>query len=170
MDYWSILVAALLGALGGGVGHWTLLKFSKNKQFASIAGAVGAILFYQILHPIVYDNYLQPMVEKSKINKTLNEIVKYNRPLLPRMLDEVTRQDTIEATDLKLKYEYTIMDERIDKNYFDKNFDAIKKSVKLNTCREKIIKELVQHHVVLEYVYKLKNSSDTFTYELNSCE
>jgi len=149
--------------------------FVKVKKYSDEQKELGAfhkvvryllvfIIFASMLYPI-----LQPMIEKSKIHKTLNEIVKYNRPLLPRMLDEVTRQDTIEATDLKLKYEYTIIDERIDKNYFDKNFDAIKNSVKLSSCREKIIKELVQNHVVLEYVYKLKNSSHTFTYELNSC-
>jgi len=170
MDYWSILISALLGALGGGLGSWISSKFSKNKEFTSIAGVVGAILFYQILHPIVYDNYIKPMIEKPKINKVLNEIVKYNRPLLPRMLDEVTRLDTIEATNLKLKYEYTIIDERIDKNHFDKNFDELKKNLKLNTCKDKGAKKLIQNHVVFEYVYKLKNTPYIFSYKLDSCE
>ena len=170
MDYWSILVAALLGALGGGLGHWIVSKFSKNKQFASITGAIVAILFYQLLHPIVYDNYLKPMVEKSKINKTLNHVVEVNRPLLPRMLDEVTRQDTIETTDLKLKYGYTIVNIKIDKNQFEENLDEIKKSVQANSCKDKGSRFLILHGVTIEFSYKLEDKSDIFSFEINNCE
>lgn len=170
MDYWSILISALLGALGGGLGHWVVSRFSTNKQFASIAGVIGAILFYQILHPIIYDNYLKPMIEKSNINRILKEVEKENRPLLPRMLDEVTRQDRIEATNLRLKYEYSIINGKIDKHHFDKKFDELKKNLKFNTCQDKGSKFLIDNHVVFEYVYKLENTPYIFIFELDSCE
>ncbi len=170
MDYWSILVSGVLGALGGGLGYWIVSKFSINKQFASIAGMIGAILFYQTLHPIVYGNYLKPMIEKSNINKILKQVEKENKALLPRMLDEVTRQDRIEATDLRIKYEYTIINGKIDKNQFDKNFDELKKNLKFNTCQDKGSKFLIHNRVTFEYVYKLESTPYLFRFELNNCE
>ena len=44
MDYNSIAVSALLGAIGGGVGHFVLSKVSKNKNIISIGSMVVAIL------------------------------------------------------------------------------------------------------------------------------
>jgi len=87
MDYWSIAVAGVLGAVGGGLTNWIFSKIFKEKSIHSIGTVVGAMLFYQLLHPIVYDKMIMPM----RINNTLKEIVEINKPLLLRMVDKATR-------------------------------------------------------------------------------
>jgi tetrahydromethanopterin S-methyltransferase subunit D len=73
VDYWSILASGLLGAIGGMLGYWVFSKFW-SKRYASIGTIIGAILFYQLLKPLVYDKYIQPITQKSQINQFLTVI------------------------------------------------------------------------------------------------
>ena len=165
MDYWSITVAGVLGGVGGGLMYWIFSKIFKDKSLHSVGSVVGMILFYQILHPIVYDKMIIPM----RINNTLQEIVKINRPLLPRMLDKATRQDSIEAKDLKLKYGYTIVDKQLSIKILNENSDGFKNHMKNLYCQDKSARMLIGKGVVLELSYKIQNTPNNISFEIMSC-
>jgi len=172
MDYISIAIAGALGAVGGGLGYWIFSKIFKDKMVHSIGGMVMAILFYQTLHPIIYDKGIsvnKTMVMPKNINKMLKEIERANSPLLPRMVDDVTRQDSIEATTLRLKYGYTIIDSKMDIKFLEEHLDEVKRSIQRNSCQDKTIKMLIDNQVILEFSYKVENMPNRLSFELTSC-
>lgn len=170
MDYWSILASAILGAIGGGLGYFLIFEYFENREFASVGAVIVAILFSYFLKPIVYDDYIKSLTIESDIKDRLKNVEQYHLRRLPRMVDDITRQDSIKATEVGLKYEYTIMDPMANKGVFEKNFEQVKRSVRAKQCRDESSRFMISHHVVFEYVYKVQNSPNMYTFKVRDCD
>jgi hypothetical protein len=170
MDYWSILISALIGALGGGVSFLFLSKVSQSKLFLTVTTTAMALIAYLLLKPIIYDDYIKNLMLKSEINKALKDVEEAHLPLLPRIADLGIRQDNIKAGDLRLTFEYTILDKNIDKNKFENTFAVRAKEVKADACVDAVYQELTRNGVVFEYLYRLENSPHTKSFEVKSCD
>ena len=168
MDYWSILISAILGAIGAGVGGYIFNKVFKNKNISNIGALIGAILFYSLLKPIIYDNYLKAIIYKSETVKILKKIETSLKDRLPIKIDPITTMEKVKTKELDLKYIYSI-DSYVDNKVFKKGFKEVKKNAIENNCNNRLLNELLKRGVVITHVYKLKDNTYTTKVDNNIC-
>lgn len=115
MDYWSILVSAVLGGLGGGLGALasTYIKsHSKKGGWGVIFIPIGFLAGFAIGKVIplakkpIYDQGIKPVMERNRIENMVVEIADEYNKKLPMMIDQDTQLRNITTQDSTLRYNY----------------------------------------------------------------
>jgi len=84
---------------------------------------------------------------------------------LPKMLNSTTRLDKIEFKNMKITYNYTL----IDSGYSAKIIEKNKKSIQKNACMDKVLSILIKNRVTVVFHYQFNNKNDNIYIEIDSC-
>ena len=162
----SIIVSAILGAIGAGLGHIMMSKITTNKNLITGSSVVMAIFFYQILKPIVYDKYMQTSMNKKYVLKQLKkELVEVNKKL-PRVLkNKSARIEALVLNDRYLTYKYTILDKRIKISDIKEREPIIKAGL----CKYEKSRSKINSGIEIIYEYSMPYSSNKVELHFTSC-
>jgi len=163
MEYWSVLISGVFGAVGAGLGYVIMSKFTKNKNFILVSSIVISILSYQIIKPMIYDNSAKNIM--IELNKELENNLEEMNKNLPKMLDDATRMNSISTNDGEFIYHYTIIKKEITVEYIK----SIKNDVRQNTCKIKFLRYLIKNNIQITYNYEFLDKKDTVTIYVTKC-
>ncbi|MCF6245691.1 MAG: hypothetical protein L3J43_11740 [Sulfurovum sp.] len=166
MDYLSIVVSAILGGVGAGLGHIIMSKFTKNKNIVRGVSVIMAILFYQILQPIIYDKYIKPSFMKPKIYTELVKHIDDMNRQLPKMMDSATKLESISVHNEQLFYNYMIVQEDIK----DTDIKKMEQSIKKNSCNRPFIKNLINNNISVIYSYSFVSKPYKMVIKVTDCK
>lgn len=106
----------------------------------------------------------------SQNSDSVNEMLKENARIanreMPKMLDDVTRLDSVSAENDTLKYYHTLVDELKENSVLD--FDLIKttmsKKAQDNLDTSSVLEDYRENGVYLHFLYLDKNQKEIFNY------
>ena len=165
MDYLSIVVSAILGGTGAGLGYIVMSKFTKNKNVVKGVSVAMSVLFYQILHPIIYDKYIKPSFTKPQIYTELVKHIDDMNRQLPKMMDSATRLESISVHNEQLFYNYMIIQEDIK----DTDIKKMEQSIKKNSCNRPFLKNLINNNIGVIYSYSFVSQPDNIIIKITEC-
>jgi hypothetical protein len=129
--------------------------------------SVSQVIVFVICFAVAYfvAAYFLSKDEKSP-NVMLIENARVANKSMPKMLDSITRLDSISVDETILKYHHTLIN--IEKNNSDMDFDLIKstmtKKSQDNLDTNPIMKEYRENNVYLQYIFNDKNQKEVFEY------
>jgi len=112
-----------------------------------------------------YPNFV-PFLD-MKPQKIVDTFITSINKSLPRLVDKMTRQDSIIARNLKIVYSYTILEKIKSKDSFEKN---MQKNLTNQICGDAFSIYLQKSGLSFEYIYNDINGSNIITILVDSCD
>lgn len=110
------------------------------------------------------------LLATETIEKYLKKVELDMNKVLPQLLDEETRIDSIQVNGLELRYNYTLIKTNIKSFDIEKNKILISKNIYENQCSDIKTLQMLRKKIIYVYHYVDRENNVIFDIKLDSCK